>query len=129
MPRRTTDGTSLGLQGNLCSTACTKSGHVLYSPVGVFSWMIANAAKIQDRTIRRSVRFSSTLKSLRRDSSLPVQYFARDNQPLDLTGTFANGAELNIAVEFLDRVVFDEAIATVKLHCLVADPDRHFTGH
>ena len=66
---------------------------------------------------------------VRRDSGLLVQYLARDNQALDLAGTFADGAEFNVAVELLDRVVFDETVTTVKLHCLIADPDRHLTGH
>jgi hypothetical protein len=66
---------------------------------------------------------------VRRDRDLLVQYLARDNQALYLAGTFADGAEFNISVELLDRVVFDETVTTVKLHCLIADPDRHLTGH
>lgn len=37
MARRTTHRTRFGLQGNLCSTACTKCGHVLVLPL-VFSF-------------------------------------------------------------------------------------------
>jgi hypothetical protein len=57
MPRRTTNRTRLGLQGNLCSTACTKSGHVLYSPVGVSDWMTAHPAKIQDGVLGTCDKF------------------------------------------------------------------------
>src|SRR6185312_16714142 len=41
---------------------------------------------------------------------------------------FADGAELHIAVELLRWVVFDEAVAAVELHGLVADAHGYFAG-
>ena len=48
-----------------------------------------------------------------------LQQLPRDHQALDLAGAFADGAELDVAVELLDRVVLDEAVAAVDLHGLV----------
>jgi hypothetical protein len=54
MPRSTTNRTRFCLQRNLCSTACTKSGHVLCSPVTA-PLMNTHPAKIQDGPGRRLV--------------------------------------------------------------------------
>jgi len=45
-----------------------------------------------------------------------------------VTRTFADGAELHIAVELLCRVIFYEAIATVDLHALIwrSAPQPHW---
>src|SRR5260370_37860665 len=45
----------------------------------------------------------------------------RDHQTLDFAGPFANGAQLDITIEFLDRIVLDEAVASVNLQRIVAD--------
>src|SRR5690349_24498072 len=56
------------------------------------------------------------------------QQLTGDHQPLDFAGAFAYGAELDVAVELLHRIVFDEAVAAVDLNGVVADANRDFRG-
>src|SRR5271167_85373 len=60
--------------------------------------------------------------------SLVLQDLPRDDQPLDLTGAFANGAQLHIAIELFDGIVFDETVAAVNLDALVGAADSDFAG-
>ena len=106
-----------------------KAAQLIYAASVRRNLLASLSAEQIETTVRVSNIPGSAWEIGRRDSSLLVQYFARDNQALDLAGTFADGAEFNVAVKLLDRVVFDETVTTVKLHCLIADPDRHFTGH
>src|ERR1700733_10341911 len=56
-----------------------------------------------------------------RHASNALQQLARDHQPLDFAGAFADGAELGVAKKFLHRIVFDEAVAAMDLHGFIAD--------
>src|SRR4051812_5531666 len=51
------------------------------------------------------------------------QELPRDDQPLNLARAFADCGELDVAEEFLGRVVLDEAVAAVNLHAVVGDLD------
>src|ERR1700753_3484617 len=57
-----------------------------------------------------------------------LEQFARNHHALDLTGSFANGAELDVAIELLHRIVLDESVAAVELDRLVADAYCGLTG-
>src|SRR6476469_6612809 len=59
-------------------------------------------------------------------TKLFLQQLARDHHALDFAGALANGAQLDIAIELLDRIVFDEPVAAVDLHGFIADSDGHF---
>lgn len=48
MPRSATRRTCLGFQGNLCSTACTKSGQVVILHTCNSGWMKVGSAMIRD---------------------------------------------------------------------------------
>ena len=74
-----------------------------------------------------AARASARAGRLREICSRPVavhqlfEQLPRDHQPLDLAGAFADGAELDVAVELLHRIVLDEAVAAVNLDGLVRD--------
>ena len=53
---------------------------------------------------------------------------ARDHQPLNFAGAFADGAELDVAIIFFRRIIFDEAIAAENLHGFVRDAHSDFAG-
>ena len=57
-----------------------------------------------------------------------LENFAGDDHALNLAGAFADGAELDVPVELLHRVVLDEAIAAVDLHRLVRHPAGRLFG-
>ena len=52
-------------------------------------------------------------------TQLILQQLPRDHQPLDFAGTFADGAQLHVAIELFRRIIFDEAVAAVDLHAFV----------
>src|SRR5579883_1201166 len=54
--------------------------------------------------------------------------FAGDDQALDFAGAFADGAELDVAVELFGGVILEEAVAAVNLHALVGGAHRGFAG-
>src|SRR6266478_9057160 len=57
-----------------------------------------------------------------------AEELAGNDQFLNFAGTFANGAELDVAVKFFGGIVLDEAVAAVNLHAFVGDADGDFTG-
>ena len=57
-------------------------------------------------------------------STVTFQQLARDDQALNFAGAFADGAELDVAIELLDRIIFDEAVAAVDLDGFVGDARR-----
>src|SRR5271156_299348 len=61
-------------------------------------------------------------------SSLLSQNLPRDHQPLDFTGTFANRAQLHIAIKFLRRIILDETVAAVNLYRFIRYPHGHFSS-
>src|ERR1700733_8831021 len=61
--------------------------------------------------------------------SLFIQDLAGNDKPLNLAGTFADGAKLDVAVELLHWVVLDKAVPPVELHRLITHPHRYFAGH
>src|SRR5579884_263210 len=64
------------------------------------------------------------VESKRSDILIPQQ-FAGDHQPLDLACPFADGAELHIPIELLDRIIFDKPITPMDLHRLIGHSDGH----
>src|SRR5271167_4331772 len=61
----------------------------------------------------------TSARSLSFTISSVLQDLPRDDQPLDLAGAFADGAELYITIELLGRIVLDEPVAAVNLHSFV----------
>src|SRR5580704_15747280 len=57
---------------------------------------------------------------------LILQQLPGDHQTLDLAGAFADRTQLHIAIELLDRIVLDEAIAAMYLDRFPRDPDGRF---
>src|SRR5258707_11015007 len=51
-----------------------------------------------------------------------------NNQLLNFAGTFADGAELYVAIKLFRRIILDEAVASVNLHAFVGDADCNFAG-
>src|SRR5579864_9250813 len=51
---------------------------------------------------------------------------ASDHQPLNFAGALANGAELNVPVEFFGRVILDESVSTENLHGFIGYANRNF---
>ena len=78
----------------------------------------ARRSPLEDFLRERSVRIMRQLFS-----KLP-----RDHQPLDFAGAFTDGAQLHVAIKFLHRIVFDEAIAAVDLHRFVGDAHGDLGG-
>src|ERR1700722_8472889 len=60
---------------------------------------------------------------------LLIQNLAGNDEPLDFARAFADGAKFYIAVELLHWIVLDEAVATVQLHCFIANLHCCFAGH
>src|SRR5260370_1076896 len=52
-----------------------------------------------------------------------LEQLPRDHQALDLAGALADGAQLHVAIEFLDRIVLGEAVAAVDLQRFVRRAD------
>src|SRR5438128_2053923 len=52
----------------------------------------------------------------------------RDDQSLDFAGAFADGAQLDVPIVLLGRVVFHEAVAAEDLDRLVGHAYRHLAG-
>ena len=57
-----------------------------------------------------------------RGRSSGLEQLPGDHQALDFARAFADRAELHVAIEFLNRIVLDEAVAAVDLQGVVADP-------
>lgn len=53
------------------------------------------------------------------------QKLTRNDEPLNLASAFTNRAQLYVAIELLDRIIFDESIAAVNLQGLIG----HLHGH
>src|SRR5579884_2011875 len=60
--------------------------------------------------------------------ALVLQQVAGDDETLDLAGPFADGAELDVAVELFCGIVLDESVAAVDLHAFVGAADGDFAG-
>src|SRR5580700_3520228 len=58
--------------------------------------------------------------------SFALEELPRDHQALDLAGAFANGAQLDVAIELFDRIVLGETVTAVDLHRLVGGAHRNF---
>ena len=56
------------------------------------------------------------------------QQLPRDHEPLNLAGAFADGGELDVAEEFLGRIVLHEPVAAVDLHAVVGGLDGNLAG-
>src|SRR5580658_10607510 len=54
--------------------------------------------------------------------------FAGDDHALYLAGAFPDGAQLDVAIELLHWIIFDEAVTAEELHGLAADFYSYFTG-
>ena len=52
-------------------------------------------------------------------ANLFFQKLTGDDKPLNFTGSFTDGAELHITIEFFNGIVFDEPIAAMDLESLV----------
>src|SRR5229473_2707493 len=63
-----------------------------------------------------------------RCQSLVLQYLPCNDQPLDLAGALADGAEFHVAIELFRRIIFDKAVPAVNLHALVGALHRDFAG-
>src|SRR5690242_5300136 len=83
---------------------------------GRFSMSVAARASARVSPDRMRSFISEAVKLL-------FQQLASDHHALYLTGAFADGAKLHIAIEFLYGVVFDETIAAVDLQRIVAYAD------
>src|ERR1700690_1784825 len=55
---------------------------------------------------------------------LGIEDLARDHKPLNFAGAFADGARLDVAVEFFHRIVLEEPVAAVNLHRLIGHANR-----
>src|SRR5271166_6435807 len=69
----------------------------------------------------------TSARSLSLTISSVLQDLPRDDQPLDLAGAFADGAELYVTIELLSRIVLDEPVAAVNLHSFVGTLHRDLT--
>src|SRR5689334_13001890 len=56
------------------------------------------------------------------------EQLARNDEFLNFAGAFADGTELDVAIELFRGIVLDEAVATVDLHALIGHADGNFTG-
>src|SRR5436305_1176365 len=79
---------------------------------------------VSTRTTSRPAASNKTVMSVVVRASPPI--LARVNQPLDFTRALADGAQLDVTIELLDRVVLDEAVAAMDLDRLIANSNRHF---
>src|ERR1051325_7510320 len=57
-----------------------------------------------------------------------LQQLPGNHQPLDLAGTFADGAELHVTIKFFRRIILDESIAAVDLYAFIRALHRDLTG-
>src|SRR5690349_136359 len=80
------------------------------------------------RSPPKTLFVSSAISTSSAMLTLGIQKLARDHQPLDLAGPFANGAEFYITVELFHRVILQEAVAAVNLHRLVGYTHRRLRG-
>src|SRR6202167_1634639 len=55
------------------------------------------------------------------------QNLTRNHHPLNLAGPFANRAQFHVAIKLLRRIILDEPIPAVNLHCLVGHAYGHFS--
>src|SRR5260370_3918039 len=76
------------------------------------------------RCRRRASRGSRTSVAV----ALVVGDRSRDDEPLDLAGTFEERVDLGVAVPFLDREVPDVAVPATDLDRLLRDLDRDLAG-
>src|SRR5579883_2670073 len=87
----------------------------------------AVCASIQLAARARARRSPSTMRTAACCAvKLFLQQLTRDHKALNLARAFANGAELDVAIELFDRVVLDEAVAAVNLQRLVGHTHRNF---
>src|SRR5258708_1576525 len=89
-----------------------------------WSWFSINVAA--RASARRSPLRTPSAKSV--TILLGVQNLARDHQPLNLAGAFADGAQLHVAIEFLHRVILEEAVPTMNLHGFIGHANRGLGG-
>src|SRR5271166_5982965 len=61
----------------------------------------------------------TSARSLSFTISSILQDLPRDDQPLNLAGSLANGAQLHITIELLGGIVLDEPVAAVNLNSFV----------
>src|SRR2546421_707910 len=52
---------------------------------------------------------------------LVFQKLTGDNQALNFAGSLTDGAQLDVAIEFLHRIILDESVSAVDLHRFVSD--------
>src|SRR5260370_7388179 len=76
------------------------------------------------RCRRRASRGSRTSVAV----ALVVGDRSRDDEPLDLAGTFEERVDLGVAVPLLDREVPDVAVPAADLDRLLRDLDRDLAG-
>src|SRR6266853_4133377 len=62
------------------------------------------------------------------ERSTLVENLTCNDHALNFAGTFADGAEFGVAIEFLYRVVLDETVASENLHRFVCDAHADFAG-
>src|ERR1019366_8451227 len=78
------------------------------------------------------VRLRLPLLSHTAGELLPIQStlqdLARDDQALNFAGAFADGAELDVAVKLLGRIVLDKSVAAMNLHPFVGAPHCDLAG-
>src|SRR5581483_2777087 len=60
--------------------------------------------------------------------ALIFQNLSRDHQPLNLARSFANGAQLHVAVKLFRWIILNESIATVNLYPFICDSNSDFAG-
>src|ERR1700729_2517606 len=73
----------------------------------------------------RSIWLRDRTSSARR---MDLEDLAGNDHALDLAGAFADGTELDVAIELLSRIILDETIAAEELDSLVADAHGDFAG-
>src|ERR1700735_5466061 len=87
-------------------------------------------ARERARTSPVRIRAAQVSASTIVDTALmaAAQKLASDHQALNFAGAFADGAELDVAIKLLGRIIFDEAVAAVNLHAFVGHADGDFAG-
>src|SRR5687768_10129571 len=86
----------------------------------------ASGASSSINEIARAIARASPARTPSWSNSLGGKQLPRDDEPLNLARSLADGRELHVAEIFLRRIVLDEAVAAMNLDAVLSGAHRDF---
>src|SRR5260370_27464911 len=99
--------------------ACALKGNSAFSRSRASGRLSSMVLMARARARTSPERMRSTHDGMLSAANLILQQLPGDDQSLNFAGAFADGANLDVAINFFRRIILDKAVTAVDLHALI----------